>query len=147
MNKETKQINEANFIRRRIEQLSLLEGVLGQAENNSVLSGNADYLTPEVTENQGGLADENLGSLADRTNMNLVILHILMLMSRLQSSTATNNVDITASNTKILFSKIGRLIPEILFATITVKLDLPAVINESNDICDTARALMELLQG
>ena len=61
--------------------------------------------------------------------------------------TATNNVDIKSSNSKILFQNYGRLIPEINFATIRVKISLNNLAKESKDICDTAKALKSLLEG
>ena len=48
-NKETKENNEARFVRRGIEQLCLLEAQLDEAENNSVLSANSDCPTSEQT--------------------------------------------------------------------------------------------------
>ena len=52
--------------------------------------------------------------------------------------TATNNVDITNSNNKIPFHNFGRLIPQINFAAIRVKINLNNLTKESKDICDTA---------
>ena len=69
-----------------------------------------------------------------------------MWMSITSKTTATNNVAITKSNSKILFQNYGRLIPEINFAKIRVKISLTNLANESKDICETARALKSLLE-
>ena len=69
-----------------------------------------------------------------------------MLMRITSKTTATDNVAITKSNSKILFQNYGRLIPELNFATIRVKISLSNLANESKDICETARTLKSLLE-
>ena len=79
--------------------------------------------------------------------MTVRLLTIVFVLIIIKSLKASSNVNITSSDSKILFSKFGKLIPEINFATIKIKLDLKATATENGRICKTAETLKTQLKG
>ena len=57
------------------------------------------------------------------------------------NSSDTVNITITPSKSKILFAKIGQLIPDVSFVTIATKINLTSLIHENQDMCQTAQKL------
>ena len=60
--------------------------------------------------------------------------------------TSEPNINITASESKILFNNIGRFVSEISFGTIRTKIDLSPLVSENNAFCNTTNILQSRLR-
>ena len=66
---------------------------------------------------------------------------VIFMLQVVVNSSETVNFTITPSKSKILFAKIGQLIPDVSFVTIATKINLTSLIHENQDMCQTAQKL------
>ena len=72
------------------------------------------------------------------------VVAILVLVF-LSSRTVQTQSTIESAQSKILFSKVGQLIPDVSFATISTKIDLTSIMNENKEMCDAVLNLQNQL--
>ena len=71
--------------------------------------------------------------------------NLFIFLMSCKNSYCTINVTVKQTESTVLFSKIGQLIPEVSFATIKTALNLTALVRENEAICQTSEELKRQL--